>query len=180
MYLLWFKCLCSQFIYLILIYFVVNLFNAFNRPCVASGEIYSASCSILVVKSCMLTNHLLERCPERWKRSYSARYDVLTAVRITEHSCLLERYSVTCVNNFLFTQLRNISDNFHIKVSMLLGFTSSKSSLIIILQFQILSLPHENAVELHSVAGGLLGTNNGHRSSPAQTTAKVNSKIHSQ
>jgi len=65
---------------------------------------------------------------------------------------------VSCVNGFLFTQQRNISDNFDLKVSRLPGFVYSKSSLIIILQLQILSHPHGNDVDLHSMGGGLLGT----------------------
>jgi hypothetical protein len=99
---------------------------------------------------------------------------------ITEHSCLLGCYGVCCVNSLLFTQQRNISDNFDLEVSRLPGSTWSKPWLIIILHFQILSSPHENAVDQHGVGCGLLGANKGRRSSSAQTTAKVNCKLHSQ
>jgi hypothetical protein len=45
---------------------------------------------------------------------------------------------------------------------------------------RILSFTQENAVDLLSMGSGLLVTNKGGWLSPAQTTAKVKYKVHSQ
>jgi hypothetical protein len=70
------------------------------------------ACSILVVKSRMLSTHLVEQ---------------VTFCEISSDSSIIniqvfwDVYGVSCVKSFLFTQQRNISDNCDHKVSRLPG-----------------------------------------------------------